>query len=314
MNYDVVVTVSFNPAIDTTVWLDKLEQGKENFILREICDSAGKAVNVSRVLENCGVKTTAVILAGEENSEGYFNRLGEESVNFIPVYTQGKIRENISLVAPDKTITRLMRRGFVADHEAVSRVLSTVEAVAGEHALIVVSGRLPLGMDSESLADFCLKLKARGLDIVLDTNSITMEDLLKVAPKIIKPNLEELEAITHSKLSNRSEILKAALPMLHSGIEAILVSAGDQGMLYVDQEAAYRVTVPKISVKSAVGAGDSMLAGFIFYRMKGRPIQDCIRYAAAFGTAACMVEGTNPPRKQDIDFVLKNTVAERIPD
>ena len=109
---------------------------------------------------------------------------------------------------------------------------------------------------------------------------------------MIKPNIHELREIVEIKGSSIDDIADAARVLHNNGVENVLVSLGGNGLLYISGDKTIRAVVPQVEVKSTVGAGDSALAGFIIGYVKDNPIEDCVRLAAACGTACAMRDGT----------------------
>ncbi|MBC8546187.1 hexose kinase [Clostridiaceae bacterium NSJ-31] len=303
MSFNRIVTVSLNPALDITLWVSGLDR-EYNDVTNEQWEAAGKAVNVARVMHAYGSPVKAVLLAGEDNRKRYFDRLDREGIDYEAVLLPGETRENISLVQPDGSLLRLARPGFFVEAAHLDELKNRLRRLVGPGTLAVLAGRNPRGVGPEAFVELCAFLSGLEARLAVDTSSVGARELAAIRPWIIKPNLEELEGMTGRSCRTREDLC-AALHGLHSGgVERVLLSLGGAGLLYSGADGAvWYAQVPEVPVKSTVGAGDSSLAGFLLAHRAGRPLEECVRIAASFGTAAVMIDGTNPPRRADLEWV-----------
>ena len=306
MAFDRIITLSLNPVIDTTLHLDGLNIRAENRVLEEHFEAAGKAVNVARALKRAGVESTAVIAAGRDNWGRYLKAFSRDEIPFRVVFCPGNLRENISLVIDGvEDVTRLMRSGFSLEEGALDEDMGHLSQLVTPHSLVVAAGRLPGGMDGDAFSDLCLRIQEMGAKIALDTSSLTLEQVKRIRPWMFKPNLDEFEDLMGCRFQDEDGVAAAARELRRVGVSHVLVSLGKDGMFYSGEAGAMRLTVPSLTVKSAVGAGDSLTAGFIAGYQAGLDWIDCLRQACAFGSAACLVDGTNPPNEEDVKRILQ---------
>ncbi|MBQ2755798.1 MAG: hexose kinase [Oscillospiraceae bacterium] len=306
-SFSKIIPVSSNPALDITLTTDGLSAERINTVVSESVDAAGKATNVSKVLHNFGVENTAIILAGRENADNYFRILSnvpaEEKISWQTVYNPGFIRENLHIILPDGGLVTVRRKGFTLEEDVKREFFARVEESVEQNSLAMLCGRFPEGFTGEDFRELCAKITANGGKLAVDSNSVTMDDLAAVRPWIIKPNLEELEQYTNRKYSSHKE-LKDKLAQLNSiGIENVLLTLGGDGLIYCGGGICVKAEVPSVTVKSSVGAGDSTLSGFVTGVQRGLSLQECVKLAAAFGTAAVMLEGTKPPLAKDVEEI-----------
>lgn len=303
--FDSIVTLSLNPAIDVTLWMDELVVDGNNIVTEERYDAAGKAMNVSRTLRSFGVDSLALVLAGRYNLHPYEQRLISEGIHYELIPVDGYIRENISIILPDKSVTRLLRDGFSVEYETVEALCAKLSDAVSSGTLVVVSGQLPRGISPTVLKMICRRIHSLGGKIALDTSSITLDDLYEISPWMVKPNYAEMCHYCGRDLRAQDDMLAAAQEMNANGVEHVLVSLGRGGMLYSGGGVGLRVDVPEVSVVSSVGAGDCAMGGFIKAFQCGGDICKCVSTAAASGTAACLGEGTNPPSKIAMANILQ---------
>ena len=301
------VALSLNPALDITLWVTGLNK-EYNYVTNEQHEAAGKAVNVARVLKAFKCDCKAIILAGSENKVRYFNRLDKDEIDYQTVFVNGETRENISVVSPDGSLIRLARSGFIIDEVSLIEIKKHLANFVNTGTVVVVAGKNPNGLDTPEFSALCSYIKGLGGELAIDTSSLKEGELCALRPWVIKPNLEELESMTGETLDSEGKILKAFARLHKAGVRHILLSVGGDGLYYfgAEHEAAPKVlyaAVPQVKVKSTVGAGDSSLSGFLLAHKSGCDIMECVRVAASFGTASVMLDGTNPPRLEELEII-----------
>ena len=311
--FDHIITLSLNPAIDATLWVEGIQTGADNAVLSEKYESAGKAMNVSRALRIYGVESLALVLAGAHNRERYEEPLKREGIRYTILPVPGYTRENIAIVEESRTVTRFLREGFTVPYEAVEELLLLLGREVRERTLVVISGTLPAGISDQILLDICLAIRERGGLVALDTSArFTLEEIGRFPPWLIKPNRKELEEMARRELPGTPEIVDFCRELTGRGVCHCLVSMGDSGILYAGAEGVYQVMVPNVSVVSAVGSGDYCLAGFVLGQATKKSLVQSLKTAASFGTAACLTEGTSPPTPLATANILNQVLLEKL--
>lgn len=288
-----IYTVTLNPSLDVTLWLSQLNAVEPVSVGREQIDPAGKAVNVSRVLTRLGVENKLYGFCGSGNGERLRMLLQEYNVGFELLEVPGFVRENLSLVLENGTLYKVDRAGFSVPLERLGELeVLLQEATAGDsNPLIVFSGSLSPGMPKEAYYQLILPLRERGARIVLDNDFFTWEEIRSLSPFLIKPNEMEFRRLVCREFRSAEEMLDCAGGLVDR-VSHVLVSLGAAGLLYAGGERRLQADVPAVKVKSCVGAGDSTVAGFLAAMESGSSLEDCVRFAAACGTAAVLTEGT----------------------
>ncbi len=294
-----ITTLTLNPAFDIHANLSEFHAEHENLAQNVTRDIGGKGINISRALSENGIKNAALVVLGNENASEFRDGLVNEKLDFVEITKPGRIRENITIHPQNAKETRLSFKGFNCDDSLLGEVEEKLGEISGQ--IVTFTGSLPAGVSSEAAENFLIKLKNRGALLVIDSKSISLDSLRRIKPWLIKPNDEELEAY-FGKLDEDSMVNTAK--NLHSdGIFYVLISLGANGALLVSDEGVFRAKPPKIDAISTIGAGDSMIAGFIAASSLGMDDESKLRLASAFGTAACLREGTNPPLSRDISQI-----------
>lgn len=293
------VTVTFNPSFDTTLFCDGLHRDRANRVTDERTEAGGKGINVSTVINNLGVKTLSFCLVGNDDADKFSTLLKGDY--FRLVKREGKTRENLTLRG-DNECMKINRKGEKVSNEKLSEFENEVLSAVEKGDIAVISGSMPVGYEKKDLIDFCKRLKDKGARIVLDTD-LNEPTLKEIKPFMIKPNEYEIMDI----VGETENLNAAAKRCLDAGVENVIITLGEKGMLVENKDAEYLVFPKKIEAKSTVGAGDSAVAGFVAGILLGMQYEDVLALSAASGTATAMCEGTGLADKTLIQEVKKDT-------
>lgn len=286
-----LITVTLNPAIDVTLMCTDIDLDRVSRVETELREAGGKGVNVSRVGKKFGIDGHCFSLVGRENSAEYRNLLSDSAGDFIGIEIEGRIRENLTLRSEEKCL-KLNRMGALASQDDLDRLEKALFEVLSPNDLVVISGSTPPGISADMLTRFCLNVKNAGGKILLDTESIDLENLLIIKPFAIKPNLHEFSKLFGMKNVPAKRVSSEMASLYRGGVENILLTLGDKGMKALCDGEFFEAGHVSVQVKSDVCAGDSALAGFAIGIIRGMDIADCVRLACACGTSTVMCEGS----------------------
>lgn len=299
-------TVTLNPAFDLHYQMEHFEAKKENYVQSILCDAGGKGINISRALTVNGVENTAFVILGEENGATFEGQLRRDGLHCVPLYTEGRIRENITLHPADDKETRISLDTFRVSPEMLTKTEEALLRNAKAGSLLAFAGRLPKGIEKTDAIEFLKRRIAAGERVVVDSNSLTPEDLAAIRPWFIKPNEQEITAFLGGGVNDPTDAAEAACELVTRGVaEEVMISLGGDGAVWSDGKRKLILTVPRLEHPvSTIGAGDSTLAGLLAATAQGASVEDALANAVAYGTAACMTAGTLPPRPEDVKRVL----------
>lgn len=297
-----IVTVTLNPAFDLHYGMESFEAGKENYVSDVTCDAGGKGINSSRALVSDGVENVAYVILGRENGDRFERLLKADGLNYVPLRIDGSIRENVTIHPKSGKETRISLDKFSITEAELDALCGMLLQVVDGDTLISFSGRLPKGVEKSAVMTFLKKLESAGAKIAVDSNSFTFDDLALIKPWFIKPNEEEISKMFGREITTPDEALVVARELVARGIaDEVMISLGGLGSVWADATDGFTVCVPRIeNPVSTIGAGDSTVAGYIAATAKGLSKCERLKLAAAYGSAACLTEGTRPPRKEDI--------------
>lgn len=312
--FDRILTVSLSPALDVTLWVDTMDFAEPNKTTAEKVYAGGKAINISRVCAAYGAENVKCVgVAGNENFSTLTTLLEQDGVkyDFIPI--PGSVRENLTLVIPDKRVLKINRAGCPISaktmHELKNRILSEIEGAG--RCLLIFAGSLPPGITADAYRAFILSLKKENVEVALDTSVFRLEDMIELRPFLIKPNLPEFRQMCGTDLRTEQSIIKFA-KVLSGYVSHVLVSLGNKGLLYVSGSTGVRLLPEPVEVRSTVGAGDTTLASFVYALEEGMEPADAARFAAAAGTASVTLDGTAAVSRQLVDEMVERITVKSV--
>ena len=276
-----IYTVTFNPSLDYIVSVDHFHLGEVNRTSEELMFPGGKGINVSMVLKNLGLDSIALgFMAGFTGQE--IVRLIEEKnikSKFITV-DEGLSRINVKLRSDNESEINGM--GPAISHSDIQKLYTQLDKIKSGD-ILVLAGSIPSVMPETMYSDIMKYLSGRGIEVVVDATKDLLMNVLEYHPFLIKPNNHELGEIFDVKIRTREEVIPYAKKMQKKGAKNVLVSMAGQGALLVAESGkVYQSDPPKGEVKNSVGAGDSMVAGFLAGYIYGNG-----DYERAFYTGLC---------------------------
>jgi len=304
---EVIVTVTLNPSVDRTVEVDALRRGGVHRVTGEHMHAGGKGINVTRVLAAHGAGSRAVLPVGGGEGHQLVDMLANAGVEFVAVPVRAPARCNIAVTEPDGTVTKINVAGQPLSGAELDACCAAVFDGAGEADWIVAGGSLPFGVPDTFYADLIDRLRPTGVPVAVDTSGPALLAAIKAGPALVKPNREELEAAVGRPVTTVGDVVAAADELRLAGAGTVLASLGRDGAVLVDAAGQWHGEAP-VQPRSAVGAGDAMLAGFLYGGAKG---PDALAVALAWGAAAASLPGSRMPGPGDVRTELVR-VYERI--
>jgi len=307
-----IITLTLNPAFDIHCNVPNFAPYHENLAYITSNDAGGKGINISRALAANGVDNLAFVLLGDENGESFEKALKHDAIHYCKLTVKGKIRENITCHTDGVPETRISFAGFNIDETLLAKVSEILLPETDSDTVITFTGRVPAGLSMDSVKAFLRSFMNMGARIVIDSRSFSLNDLREMKPWLIKPNQEEISEYLGRDIGSVEEIIPVAEDLHADGIENVMISLGGDGAMVVCSEGVFVARPPKIEALSTIGAGDSSIAGFLAAAKNGDGGEKRLSLAVAYGSAACMTEGTKPPRRVDIETLLPLVKAEKI--
>lgn len=302
-----IYTVTFNPSLDYIVSVDDFKLGLTNRTSSELILPGGKGTNVSTVLKNLGLESTALgFVAGFTGNEivKRLNDMGIKS-DFISI-ENGISRINLKLKSIDGT--EINGAGPDISEEKVNELMDKLNQLK-EGDVLVLAGSIPSSMSDNIYRDIMVDLKDRGVMIVVDATKDLLLNVLEYHPFLIKPNNHELGEIFDVKLTTREEVIPYGRKLQEKGARNVLVSmAGEGAVLIAEDGQVFDAPAPKGKLINGVGAGDSMVAGFVAGWIEKQDYEYAFHMGVASGSASAFSE--NLATKEEIINVYNQVMGK----
>ncbi|MGG0716925.1 1-phosphofructokinase [Robertmurraya massiliosenegalensis] len=302
-----IYTVTLNPSLDYMVKLDEFHLGGLNRSIAESKFPGGKGINVSQVLKRVGVDSKAFGFIGGFTGvyiEDYLENYGI-TTDFVKV--QEDTRINVKLSAQDETEVNAMGPTILAsDFEALKNKIKKLS----EEDILILAGSIPSSMPRstyEELAKICLETKVK---CIVDAEEELLKSIITYKPFLIKPNHHELGDFFNVIIESPEQAIPFARKLVDMGAQNVIVSLADKGAIFVNEKVTFISNTPKGKLRSSVGAGDSMVAGFIAKYERGGDYEESFRFSVACGSATAFSLGLCT--KEKVEEVLTQVKIEEV--
>ncbi|SIS43414.1 1-phosphofructokinase [Salimicrobium flavidum] len=277
-----IYTLTLNPSIDYTMHVKGFEPGG----LTRATDTAyypgGKGINVSRVLSRLDIPSTALGFIGGFTGEFIRRSLHEEEVEEAFIETGQPTRINVKL--KDKTESEINGPGPELTEPLQNRLLEQLDNLTSNDRLLI-AGSIPSSLPKDFYRKIAEKSKDKNIPLAVDTSGSALKELLAYHPYLIKPNKHELEELFGVTIDSKEETAGYAEKLVQNGCRHVLVSLGGDGAIYANESVTLFADAPSGTVINTVGAGDSMVAGFLAAKEKQLDEEEIFRTSVACGSA-----------------------------
>lgn len=283
-----VYTVTLNPAVDYYLTMEELSLGGLNEIRDGYTLAGGKGINVSKVLKSCGVHSTATGFLGGFTGEYIKKDMRDYGIDDMFVNIVKETRINIKLNTTNCETEIAGQSPTISDveYKKFCNILSDI--ISGD--ILVLSGSIPSTM-AKDIYKIIVDKMSKGVKIIFDSRGAGFKKALGPNIYLTKPNVKELEELFDEKFETTKEIIEAGKRLQKMGSQNVLISRGKDGSILITENDVFIGNVPKGKLVSSVGAGDSMIAGFIYGISKGDDILTSYKLAIAAGSATAYKYG-----------------------
>ena len=280
-----IYTVTFNPSLDYIVKVEDFETGKVNRTVEERIFPGGKGINVSLVLKNLGMNSTTLGFVAGFTGREILRLLAERGVetDFIPV-EGGLSRINVKLRSNKES--EINGQGPNISEENIKKLYERLDRLQ-EGDYLVLAGSIPDSMSSSTYQDIMEYLKEKKVSVIVDATRQLLLNVLPFHPFLIKPNNHELGEMFGVEIRSKEEVVHNGKKLQEMGARNVLVSmAGEGAVLITENEEVFTASAPKGEVVNSVGAGDSMVAGFLYGYITFSDYQKAFVYGVCTGSAS----------------------------
>lgn len=283
-----IYTLTLNPSLDYVVKIDSFTEGKLNLTKEEYKLAGGKGINVSQVLKNLGYESKALGFIG-----GFTGKFIEDSLRGKNILTdfvkvEGDTRINIKMKNGNSE-TEVNGNSPVISGEHQAELFDKLQHL-NEGDTLVLAGSIPGTLSQDIYLEIIKNLKPE-VKVVVDTRNEILKEIAVLKPFLVKPNHHELEEIFGVELNGIDEIIEYGKKLKELGPENVVVSMAGDGAMLINESGVYLSNVPKGIVKNSVGAGDSLVGGFVAGIEDGKEVSEAFKQGIASGSATAFSEG-----------------------
>ena len=294
-----IYTVTVNPALDYVLQLEKVNDGETNRSSDTQFLAGGKGINVSQILNQLGVENTAWGFVGGFTGEELIRQLNVKQINSDFVRISDTTRVNVKIHAQQET--EINAAGPKITDQEVAAFKARLDDLH-EGDVVVISGSLAPSLPTDFYESLLPTIREKGAEFVVDTTGEALLRTLKFHPLVIKPNHHELADLFHTEFKSTNDMLQAAKKLLDQGAQNVMISMAGEGAYLVTPDHIYHANAAKGVAVNSVGAGDSMIAGFVGTWFETHDAAEGLRVGSACGGATAFTEDIAV--KSQIDVVL----------
>ncbi|NBI06497.1 1-phosphofructokinase [Senegalia massiliensis] len=302
-----IYTVTFNPAIDYNLEIDKINFGETNRAKDTYIYPGGKGINISRVLYNLEVESTALGFIGGFTGKYLEEYLKKSDINTDFIYLDEPTRINVKLKSEIETEINAI--GPDIPDEKIEEFYKKIDKLK-DGDFLILAGNIQSSLRRDMYFTIQERCSEKNINIIVDTTGESLEKTLSNNPFLIKPNKKELEEIFNIEIKDNEDIIKYGQKLQRRGAENVIVSMGGDGAILLSENEVHFVKSPKGILKNSVGSGDSMIAGFLSSYTKTKDVLNSFRWAVAAGSATAF--SSDLAKKEEVEQLLDNIVIERL--
>ncbi|MGY5351925.1 1-phosphofructokinase family hexose kinase [Wenyingzhuangia sp. IMCC45533] len=298
-----IITLTLNPALDKNGQVEKLIPYEKLETHHVTYHPGGGGINVSRVLQRLGLKNACLFPYGGKTGEHLVSLLEQEQVNIFSSEISAVTRENFAVLETNSAKQYRFGMPTTPYNQNDLKIIETrLNSLVNDGDILVISGSMPPGLPVDYYSKLIEILECREVKIVVDTSGEAFLNILKNKLFMIKPNHHELATLAGKKELKLQEKKDFAMELVESGrVNYVVVSLGAKGAFMAHKNGIEHIEPPKITVKSTVGAGDSMLAGLLYGVYHNYEPSKILKMGVACGTAATQSEGSDLAHKDNIN-------------
>ena len=314
-----VVCISANPALDRRLRVRTLAIGETNRALSAEILPGGKAAHVAMAAHALGVQAIWIAFLGGAIGEECASELERMGIEVVPIRTRAPTRVNLEVIDDSGTVTEVLEPGGTPEPAEYEEMVQTCQKRLSEqwkHALVVISGSLPIGVPTAFYSLLIRCAQDAGSKVFLDTSGEALSYNLAARPDFVKPNRREVETLLGAQVRSFTDAQGAAAELIARGAHSAAITLGSEGLVWLEsaRSPAWFARPPRLETGSTVGCGDTTLAGFAYAAQRGWHGEEAIRFAAACGAANCSARWSGRITFKDVEFLIPQIKVTRSPE
>lgn len=314
-----ILSVTLNPALDHTIIVGRLTLHDTNRISEIQTDAGGKGINLSRIVAELGGNTAATGFLGGDTGQFIHHTLAKQGVRDEFIKIAATTRTNFNIESGTGPPTTLNAKGAEVLGLELEQFFTKYDSLCQEADWVALSGSIPPGLPPESWNMLAEIAKKHNCKVLIDADGVPMEHGMLAAPDLIKPNVKEAERLLDAELEHKRAAIIVAAQKLRDQLKkggsqspVAIISRGAAGAIMATLEGVYEAEPIRITPKSTIGSGDSLLGGFLYALQIGQSHEEALRYGNAAGAATATTNGSEIGRKEVILELLKESKVKRL--
>ena len=307
-----ILVINLNASIDKKYEIENIEKGKVMRARNVENTPGGKGLHVANVATILKEDCIATGLLGGKSGEFIEDKLKDYGIKQDFVKISGETRSCLAIISDDLVQTEILEPGPEVSEAELHSFLDKYIDLIKDSNVIVASGSIPRNVPTNCYRNLIEMANAQGKIFLLDTSGDALKEGIKGRPYFIKPNKDEIEALTGRKISSTQETIEEIKRFQDQGIELVVISLGAEGSIAGYKGKFYKVSVPNVKAVNPVGSGDSYVAGIAVGIERGYSIEDTLKLASACGTANAMEKETGFVKKSVVEELMKKVQATEI--
>lgn len=307
-----ILVINLNASVDKRYEMKELIKGSVMRSLKVENTPGGKGVHVANVATILGEQCIATGFLGGKTGDFIEEKLSEYKIKNDFVKIKGETRECLAIITEDLVQTEILEPGPEVSIEEQMEFIEKYKELLENSDIIVASGSVPRNVPKDFYSHLIFIAKNRGKKFLLDTSGELLSNGINAKPFFIKPNRDEIEALTGRKIESDEDAVEEIKRFQEKGIELVVISLGSKGSIAGYKDEFYKVTVPKVRAVNPVGSGDSYVAGIAVSLERGYSIEDMLKYASACGTANAIEEETGSVKESIVNELLEKIKVEKL--
>lgn len=307
-----ITVLTFNPAIDKLYRVSNIEIGEVQRVISTNSTAGGKGINVTKVCKVLGEEPLSMGFLGGYNGQYIKNELEKLNIktNFTTIHQE--TRSCLNIISDDLTSTEFLEKGPSVSDEDLQRFENDLNEVIKDTKILVASGSYCQNMPLEYYKRIGELCSENNIKFILDTSGKALKIALESKPYLIKPNSDEIKQLLNVNVESKEEIISAAKQLLDMGAQNVCISLGKDGMIYLNKDEVYEVTIPKVDIVNTVGSGDSTIAGFSVGILRGYDIVDTLKLANGCGISNALNVETGFVKIEDVERYSQHVIVKKL--
>ncbi len=301
-----IYTLTMNPSVDYKITMDDLKLNHLNRFNQKTFVAGGKGINCSIVLNNLGVKNQAIAFLGGFTGDFICDELKKKNIDYNIIQIKHETRMNVKIKTKNEE-TEINHQGPKIEENDFDKLIQTISNFGNDDMLIVGGSSLDsISNAYQKIAKLC---KKNNVQVIMDTPGRYIQEYIKYHPLLIKPNLVELEEHFETKIHNIDEIIFYGKKMIEQGAVNLIISLGKEGSIFINKDKVYQALPMDGKTYLTTGAGDSMVAGFVYQYETDHNVLNAYEMAVA-ASAATVFEPTLATKENTVKYLEKVIIKE----